>query len=74
MKMLTTGSVDYFLKQGFLERDITVEHNKQSTILSYYIREKAEILTAAISKTRQLTPKLSRLINSSTDNRKCMYF
>ena len=33
---------------------------------SHYIREKAEISTANISKTRKLTLKLSTLINSST--------
>ena len=30
--------------------------------------------TADISKTRQLTPKLSRLINTSTGKKKNMYF
>ena len=36
--------------------------------------EKAEISTADISKTRQLTPKESRLINSPTGKRENIYF
>ena len=41
----------------------------ESTILSYCVREKAEI-----SKTRQLAPKLFRLINSSTGKREMCSF
>ena len=48
--MLTTRSVDYFKSQG---------HKR-----SHYIREKAQIYSAHISKTRQLTPKQFRLINA----------
>ena len=48
--------------------------SNQGTIYSHYVREQVEISTADISKTRQLTPKLSMLINSSTGKRKTMYF
>ena len=41
---------------------------------SHYIRKKAEISTADISKTRQLTPKLSRFMNSTTGKRKNVWF
>ena len=40
---------------------------------SHYMREKAEISMTDISKTRQLTPKLSRLMNSTTGKMKCIF-
>ena len=82
MKHLTTRSVDYF-ESWFLERGITDEFFKYifGTVSTTFrapfspiIFKRRQKSLQHISRTWQLTPKLSSLLNSSTGKRKNMFF